>query len=127
MVRLAATYHIGLSTEVGRPLNNDLCLSNKVFSYLLAGVPQLLSRTSGQSQFAPELGEAAILADLNAPEEAAARLDDLLASPAQFAAARAKAWRLGQDRFCWDIEQTRFLDGVSAAIRADGKSSCASS
>ena len=39
---------MGLSLEESRPRNRDLCLTNKVFVYLLAGIPQLLSHTAAQ-------------------------------------------------------------------------------
>lgn len=116
MIQLSAPYHFGLSTEERQPLNRDICLSNKIFTYLAAGVPQLLSHTSAQARLAPELGEAALLVDLADPDSAATRLDQLLGNAPGLAAARAAAWRLGQERFCWDVEQEGFLAGVATAL-----------
>lgn len=112
MARLAAGADLGLSVEARLPLNRDLCLTNKIFTYLLAGIPQLLSDTAAQSALAPELGEAAMLATLDQPDAAAARLDELLADPARLACARRRARELAKSRYCWDLEKSVFLDSV---------------
>ena len=112
MARLAAEAHLGLSTEMRVPLNRDLCLTNKIFVYLLAGIPQLLSRTSAQAALAPELGEAALLANLEQTEAVAAQLDALFGSPDRMVAARKRATELAERRYCWDVEKAAFLDSV---------------
>jgi hypothetical protein len=55
MVRQAAPYDIGLSLETDISDNRSLCLTNKIFTYLLAGVPVLLSDTPAQRALAPRL------------------------------------------------------------------------
>jgi hypothetical protein len=116
MVRLAAGADLGLSTELAMPPNRNLCLTNKVFVYLLAGIPQLLSNTAAQAKLAPDLGAAAMLADLAWPDEAAQRLDQFFADPARVSAARAAAWDLAARRYCWDVEKSQFLESVLAAV-----------
>lgn len=111
MVRLAAGAHLGLSLEQSLPPNRDLCLTNKIFTYLLAGVPVALTPTQAQRALAPELADAAVLVDLATPAATAARLDDWLARSAP--AAAATAWRLGRERFNWEIEQTRLLAALA--------------
>jgi hypothetical protein len=105
MARLAAGADLGLSLEQTRPLNRDLCLTNKIFTYLLAGVPVALSSTRAQRALAPELGDAAILPDFSHPARAAAQLDQCLSDPAHLASARATAWHSGHSRYNWDAEQ----------------------
>jgi hypothetical protein len=75
MFKLAAEFDLGLSLELSEPLNRALCLTNKIFTYLLGGIPVLLSLTPAQNRLAPELGEAAILADINDPVMLAKKLD----------------------------------------------------
>jgi hypothetical protein len=116
MARLAAPADLGLSIEKREPLNRDLCLTNKVFIYLLAGIPQLLSDTAAQSALAPELAEAAIPADLRQPDATARKLDEFFSDPARMAAARRKAWELATSRFCWDVEKSRYLESVRSVV-----------
>ena len=117
MVRLAAPFDLGISSEETQPLNRDLCLTNKIFVYLLAGIPQFLSRTRAQAALAPELGDAALLGDLERPDEAARMLDTFFASPARIATARRAAWDLGQQRYCWEVEREPFLAALAKALK----------
>ena len=103
-----------------RDRNRAICLTNKVFTYLLAGIPALLSRTPAQERLAPDLGPAALLADLEDPGALAARLDAFFADAERQRSARSFAWQLGQKRFNWDVEQRTFLDSVRRALDVKG-------
>ncbi len=115
MVRLAAEYDIGLSLETDVSENRRICLTNKIFTYLLAGIPVVMSRTPAQVKLAPDLGMAARLCSLDDPAELASILDSL-ASPGARAAAAAEAWRLGRERYNWEKEQAELLTAVAAAF-----------
>jgi hypothetical protein len=116
MARLAAGADLGLSTEPSLPPNRDICLTNKIFIYLLAGLPQLLSNTAAQSAFAPELGAAAILGDLAQADAVARQLDEFFSDPTRIRAARAAAWDLAMRRFCWEVEKAKFLDSIRSVV-----------
>ena len=115
MVRLAAAYDIGLSLEADVSENRRICLTNKIFTYLLAGIPVVMSDTPAQSLLAPNLGAAARLCSLADPAALAATLDGL-APPVALAEASATAWRLGRERYNWDREQDMLLQSVAAAF-----------
>ena len=115
MVRLAAEYDIGLSLETDISENRRICLTNKIFTYLLAGIPVVMSETPAQVKLAPDLGAAGRLCSLDDPAKLAAILDSL-ASPATYAEAAAQAWRLGRDRYNWEKEQAVLLAAVAAAF-----------
>jgi hypothetical protein len=116
MARLAADMDFGLSAEQTLPPNRNLCLTNKIFVYLLAGIPQLLSNTAAQRALAPELGEAAILADFSQPDAAARKIDEFFADPARIAPARRTARTLATQRYCWDVEKSKFLDLIRSVV-----------
>jgi len=118
MERLAAAYDVGLSGEPGHTANNRIALGNKLFSYLLAGIPALISDTPAHRAFAAEAGGAARLYPVDDAVSLAAALDTLLGDPASLAAARNAAWRLGQERVNWDVEQAKLLSCVAAALEA---------
>ena len=115
MVRLAAEYDIGLSLETDVSENRRICLTNKIFTYLLAGVPVVMSETPAQMKLAPDLGAAGRLCALDDPAGLASILD-ALASPAVRAHSAAEAWRLGRERYNWDKEQAALLAAVAAAF-----------
>ncbi len=112
MVRLAAGFHLGLSLEEATPRNRDLCLTNKVFTYILAGIPQLLSPTQAQRELAPALRDAALLAPTSDAEGTARMLDIFFADPGRVDRARAASWSLGHKVYNWDTEKSAFLDSL---------------
>jgi glycosyltransferase involved in cell wall biosynthesis len=116
MVRLAAQHDVGLASELATPPNRAICLSNKIFTYLLAGIPVLLSDTPAQSEIAAELGEAARVVDLANPASIVAALKTWASDPGTLARAKCEAWRLAQTRFNWDREKNHFLESVKAAL-----------
>lgn len=115
MARLAAGHDLGLAIEPGRSRNNEIALSNKAFTYLLAGLPVLLSNTPAQRALGEQLVGAAFVINLEDPPGAAHLIDTYLSNVALQRSARAKAWCLGQRRFNWDLEQGIFLASVRAA------------
>jgi glycosyltransferase involved in cell wall biosynthesis len=116
MVRLAAAYDIGLSLETDVSENRRLCLTNKIFTYLLAGVPVLLSDTPAQRALAPDLGAAARLVSLSDSAAMATTLDNLAGSQIARAEASASAWRLGRERYNWEVEKAALLASVTRAF-----------
>lgn len=116
MVKLSAPYDIGLSLEMGETESRRFCLPNKIFTYLLAGVPVALSDTPAQQALALDLGAAAVVVPLADPAAIAAALDRLGSSPAALAEAKAAAWRLGRDRYNWDAEKDILLGVVARAF-----------
>ena len=69
MVRLASAYDIGLALERPVALNNDILLSNKVFTYLLAGLAVVATRTRAQAALACTLAGSLRRVRRGAPEE----------------------------------------------------------
>jgi glycosyltransferase involved in cell wall biosynthesis len=113
MARLAASYDVGFSGEPGHTRNNRAALGNKLFTYLLAGLPVVMSDTPAHRAFAPQAGEAARLYVPDVAESLAAALDTLLGDPVVLAASRAAAFHLGQTRFNWDVEKGALLDQMA--------------
>ncbi|MGQ0580710.1 MAG: glycosyltransferase [Reyranella sp.] len=116
MVTLSAAYDVGLSLETSGTQNHEICLTNKLFTYLLAGVPVMMSDTRAQSELAPSLGAGGMLVSLSDPAMIAAALDDLGEAPARLAEAKRTAWRLGRERYNWDFEKNALLEAVAAAF-----------
>jgi glycosyltransferase involved in cell wall biosynthesis len=116
MVRLAADYDVGLSLETDVSENRRVCLTNKIFTYLLAGVPVLLSDTPAQRALAPALGMAGRVVSLADPAGIAAVLDRLAGSADARREARDMAWRLGRDRYNWEVEKAALLGSVERAL-----------
>jgi FkbM family methyltransferase len=113
MELLAAAYDAGLCSEPAGTQNNAIALSNKLFTYLLAGILPLLSDTPAQSRFAAEAGLTDLVYERENPVALATLLDLHLGEPSRLAAGRVRSWRLGQDRYNWEREQ----GGLVAAVQ----------
>jgi glycosyltransferase involved in cell wall biosynthesis len=120
MVNLAASYDLGLSLETEATESRRLCLTNKIFTYLLAGVPVMMSDTPAQSALAPELGDAAALVSLADPPAMARVLDRLAGSPDVLDQAKAAAAQLGRRRYNWQVEKRALLSSVERAFAQRG-------
>ena len=116
LARICARHDLGLATEVADCTNHDVCLSNKIFTYPLAGVPVLASSTSAQAALAAQWPEWLWALELSDTRGWAEQIDALLLSPARLAHARAAAWRAGQERLNWECESRIFLGAVAAAL-----------
>lgn len=117
MAQLAACYHLGLSIEPGRDTNNNVCLGNKIFTYLLAGLPILMSDTPAQKELSLQLGEAALVVNIHNPKCLALALDIWFTDSLQLEKSRTKAWALGREVYNWETEQYKLLDIVQNALK----------
>jgi len=112
MCRLCSKYDLGLSLELNKPLNRDICLTNKIFTYLLSGVPVVLSTTSAHANIAKELGEASVLIDIENYRESADILDKFLDNKQLMNSAVEKSRELSETRYNWDIEKEKLINIV---------------
>lgn len=114
--RAAASFDLGLCGEPGHTLNNNIALSNKLFGFILAGVPPLMSDTPAQVEFAVEAG----IADLVYPRVDASYLanliDSLLMDRQRLNELRERIWTLGRERYNWNIEQRQLLELVTRCV-----------
>lgn len=118
LVALSRDYDFGLSTEISVTGNDEVSLGNKLFAYLLAGVPVLLSSTRANREFAPFLGLAARVVEIGDPGSVAACVDSWASNASTLEEARAQAWRLGRERYNWDVEKSVFLAAIDDAMRS---------
>jgi len=116
MARLASLYDLGLSSETGYTVNRSIALNNKLFTYLLGGIPVLLSDIPAHRAFAPQAIDAVRLYAAADAKALAAAIDGVVGEPRRLAAARAAAWQYGQARFNWDVEQLTLLGCVGSVF-----------
>jgi hypothetical protein len=118
MIELCAAQDVGFASEHEPVENRQLCLTNKVFTYLSAGVAVAMSDTRAQRQLAAQLGEAAFLYRPGAIEPLAAWLRELSADRAALRRARAAAWQHAVRRWHWhhEAEEGQLLSLVTRAV-----------
>ncbi len=114
MIRLAQGYDVGLALEQTHVLNRRICLTNKAFTYMLAGLAVMFTDTPGQRPLAVDLGQAA---RMYPPGDVAALARGLKAwaeDKAQLARARQAGWAAAQRRWNWEhpLERGALLSAV---------------
>ena len=106
MERLASRYDLGFVGETGATANHRIALANKLFTYVLAGIPTVASDIPAHRQMAQRLGPALSLYPVESVEGLAAAFDELLCDDgATLARAREHAYALGQQSLNWDVEK----------------------
>lgn len=118
MVALAASYDAGLVGEIGHTHNRRIALTNKQFTYILAGLPAIMSDVPAHKSFADTAEGAAFLYRADDPASLAATMDALFLDSGVLPAARERAFALGQTEFCWERDRQVLLKTVQTALAA---------
>jgi glycosyltransferase involved in cell wall biosynthesis len=116
IVSIASNHHIGIASEPGRDLNNDLALSNKIMMYLLAGNALLCSDTVSQKDFLyfnPSIGSLYLKDN---PTDISRVLSYYLDNPELLNDHRKNALQLGKEKYNWNIEKKKFLQNVEQVL-----------
>jgi hypothetical protein len=117
MVRLAMPYDAGLSCEEPVVVNRRLNLANKIFTYLAAGTPVILSRTPAQEALERDLADAAFGYECGDVSGLARHLDALAVNASLRCGARRAATAAAARRWHWEHPEDRgaLLAAVAAA------------
>jgi glycosyltransferase involved in cell wall biosynthesis len=113
---IASQHHMGLASEYSHNINRDLCLTNKIFTYLLAGNALVLSDTYAQKSFLNENPGIGLLYKQNSTEELTAVFKLYLSDSHLLQLHRQNALNLAKTKYNWDIEQNQFLDNVKSVL-----------
>lgn len=114
--QFASQFDIGLATELSYPENRDICLTNKIFTYVQAGLAVIATNTNAQSQLLesyPHMGDIYE----NGNIEALKKLLTLYANHREKLATRKKqALTYGNEKLNWNMEQQKFLQLVANTL-----------
>ena len=107
MVESCRAYDIGLALEQAHVFNRAVCLTNKAFTYMLAGLAVVFTDTPGQRPLAMDVGEAALLYQPGDTVALAAGLKRWAENQELLRAARLAAWESAQRRWHWHHDEER--------------------
>ena len=109
---IASQYHIGICSEFAHIQNRDLCLTNKLFMYLLSGNALLLSKTKAQQNFLNEYTDVGMSFEQESAESAAKSLQFYMDHPDVLYQNRINALQLAKTKLNWDIESVKWLNAI---------------
>ncbi len=116
LVSIAAGYDVGLALERRLPVNRDVCLTNKVFTSLLAGNALVMTGTQAQRALGEELGQGAFCYTPGDIDALASQIRRWHHDRGSLDVARHSSWDWGTRRFNWDREKETFLTLVDAVL-----------
>lgn len=122
MVRLAEGYDVGLALEVPTNVARSTCLTNKLFTYVLAGNALVLTETAAQAAIAKEVGSAALCYRAGDIAPLASRLRLWHDDRDALLAARVAVARCGDGRYNWEVEKGKFLSVVDTVLGVRARS-----
>ncbi|WP_199141651.1 hypothetical protein [Pedobacter sp. ASV12] len=103
----AQQFDIGLATEIGYPKNRDICLTNKIFTYVQAGLCIVASNTTAQQQLMsayPGMG-----LTFGSAKELAAMFATYANNPVLLRTHQQQALKYAHETLNWEEEQKKFL------------------
>lgn len=116
LFKRAGQHHIGLALERNEPDNRRICLTNKIFTYLLAGNAIIASETDAQKKFMTENPGVGKTYPIGNVEQLTKVLQYYCTHPKELLKTRQNAWQLAVDKYNWEIEQKKFLNLVKSVI-----------
>ncbi len=109
IVSLAANCHIGLACEIPYIPNRDICLTNKIFMYLLAGNAILFSRTAAQSDFWQQHPDIGVVYEQGNSDQIAQLIKNYINNPSVLNSHRTASLQLGKEIMNWETEQKQLF------------------
>jgi glycosyltransferase involved in cell wall biosynthesis len=116
MARLSAEYDIGLTLERPSDHNRTLCLTNKLFVYLLAGNAIIATNVPGQRSLMAGLPGAGCCYEPGDIVSLAAGIHKWYTDRSDLESSRREAWAWGGRRYNWDREKRTFLNLVESIL-----------
>ena len=116
LLEVLGKHEIGLALELGTPKNRDICRTNKLFTYPLAGCFMMVSETAAQRQFLEEYPETGSLIDLRQPRTIADALKNAHIERTTLHQKRQATWRLAHERLNWEKESEVLVELVNGFL-----------
>jgi len=120
MARMAAECDVGLAVEQPVSQNRQICLTNKIFTYLLAGNAVIATATRGQQLIMETIGDAGFCYEPGDVNALARGLRLWYENRNILQQARQKSWDWGTRRFNWDLEKKKLVQQIEAVLH-DGR------
>jgi len=116
LIERASQHDIGLALEQAASPKRDVCVTNKIFAYLQAGLPVVATDTQGQRYVHEEAPGAVALCPLGDAEAMADRIMEWMCAPDEREQAAQAAGQAAAERFNWNVERQQFLATVRTVL-----------
>jgi glycosyltransferase involved in cell wall biosynthesis len=111
--KIAGTFDIGLAAETPYCQNRDICLTNKLFTYLIAGNCILASDTSAQKKFMQTYNSIGSLYKHDDPNDLAMLINHYDKERPLLLNCKKNALKLASDRLNWELESEKLISVIA--------------
>lgn len=110
-------FDIGLATELSTPKNRDICLTNKIFTYIQSGLAILASDTTAQKQLLKDYPNMGVIYEKNNLESLTHALKMYLDNRTLLNKHQKQAYKYAQETLNWEVESKKFLSIVEHTLK----------
>ena len=121
VIKSMGAYDVGLALERPDNPNYGRTITNKVFSYMLAGLAIAATDTPGQREILDQVPTAGFLYPAGNSTVLAEKLGNWINNSGLLLTAKQAAWDAARSKFCWDVEERRFLQLFGGSPNAVGE------
>lgn len=112
----ATKFDVGLALEPGFSINNNAALSNKIFTYLQAGLAVVATDTLAQKQFMAENPKLGFCYEKGNAQQLSEILKRLLKQPELLLKTKQEAYMSARSTLNWETESLKFLKVVEETL-----------
>ncbi|WP_426328042.1 hypothetical protein [Pedobacter sp. R-06] len=116
LIDFTSKFDIGLATEIGIPKNRDICLTNKIFTYIQAGIAVFASDTLAQQELMDSLQNVGVVYKKDDIDDISSKLTRYLLNRNILKEHQHNALKAGRETFNWEIESKKFLSVIEQAL-----------
>jgi glycosyltransferase involved in cell wall biosynthesis len=116
LINFASQFDIGLAMEDSVPLNRNICLTNKIFTYPQAGLAVVASDTLAQQNFMETYPEIGMVYQKGNAQSLVEILNYYLQNRAELINAKRAALRLAHEHLNWELESKKFIAFVKQTL-----------
>ncbi len=113
---VGAQFDVGLATELPNCENRDICLTNKLFTYLLSGNCVIASDTAAQRLFLQENPGIGLIYSYDNPAHLATQLERLYSDRNLLLGCRQQAHTVAATRLNWEKESEKLVAVIADLV-----------
>ncbi|RYG06836.1 MAG: hypothetical protein EOO07_28515 [Chitinophagaceae bacterium] len=116
LVPFASHFDIGLATELSQPMNRDICLTNKVFTYIQSGLAIIASKTSAQSSLFGQYPNMGMMVEILNTQSIVLALKSYLGDKDLLNSHKTNALLHADKELNWESEESIFLSVIEKTL-----------
>jgi glycosyltransferase involved in cell wall biosynthesis len=116
LISFASNFDIGLALEDRTPFNRDICLTNKIFTYIQAGMALIASNTAAQQRLLANYPGTGLVYEQGDLEMLTDKIKYYRDNPDALYQAKLASLNAAREELNWDKERVKFLKLIKTTL-----------